>query len=204
MIPTTHHLQLPDADLLYVEHFIDQQQATQLFTHLANPHHIHWRQDTITLFGKPVLTPRLSAWYGIQGAVYTYSGLTLHPHPFTPTLLNIKQQIEQFAPHTQFNSVLLNFYRNGADSMGWHADDEPELGKNPIIASVNLGATRRFLLRRTNNKHIKHEIALHHGSLLIMQGTTQHHWQHAIPKTAKPTNARINLTFRYILPIKNK
>ncbi|HRI27771.1 MAG TPA: alpha-ketoglutarate-dependent dioxygenase AlkB [Chitinophagales bacterium] len=204
MITPTHHLQLPDADLLYVEHFIDQQQATQLFTHLANPHHIKWRQDTITLFGKPVLTPRLSAWYGIQGAVYTYSGLTLHPHPLTPTLLNIKQQIEQFAPHTQFNSVLLNFYRNGADSMGWHADDEPELGKNPVIASVNLGATRRFLLRHTKNKHIKHEIALHHGSLLLMQGTTQHYWQHAIPKTAKPTNARINLTFRYILPIKNK
>ena len=149
------------------------------------------------MFGKPVLIPRLSAWYGNEGASYTYSGLTLQPNAWTDELLSIKQKIETISGAT-FNSVLLNFYRHGQDSMGWHADDEPELGKMPTIASLSLGAERRFLLRAKNNHHQKHEIPLNNGSLLVMSGNTQHYWQHAIPKTRLPTKPRINLTFRQI------
>ncbi|OWY20882.1 alpha-ketoglutarate-dependent dioxygenase AlkB [Sphingobacteriales bacterium UPWRP_1] len=191
-------LQLPDAELLYLHPFLPAAEAGRLFEHLLGAGHIAWRQDSIRMFGKQVLTPRLSAWYGVSGAVYTYSGLTLHPLPFTPALLSLKEIIEQTVQHAQFNSVLLNLYRNGADSMGWHADDEPELGSNPVIASVSLGAERRFLLRHKYRKELKQQIVLQHNSLLIMRGTTQHFWQHALPKTSRPAGARINLTFRHI------
>lgn len=195
----TTRLQLPDAGLLYIYPFFSRTQANDLFIHLSDPNNIAWRQDNIRMFGKQVPTPRLSAWYGIPGAIYTYSGLTLQPLPFTSTLNHIKTEIEQRLQLPPFNSVLLNLYRSGSDSMGWHADNEPELGKNPIIASLNLGAERRFLLRRNDNKNLKKEILLQHGSLLLMQGATQHFWQHSIPKTARPTNPRINLTFRKIM-----
>ena len=194
-------LSLPDAELQYYPAFFTLTEADDLFAQLVDPHQIAWRQESIRLFGKTVPTPRLSAWYGEEGTAYTYSGLTMQPLPFTPILLSVKQKIEAIAFPDQFNSVLLNLYRTGADSMGWHSDDEQELGSNPVIASVNLGATRRFLLRHTQQKHLKHEILLQHGSLLLMQGTTQHYWQHAIPKTAKPTPARINLTFRKVYRI---
>lgn len=194
-------LSLPDAELHYYPAFFTLSEADDLFAHLIDPLQIAWRQESIRLFGKSVPTPRLSAWYGEEGTAYTYSGLTMQPMPFTPILLSIKQKIEAHSSPVQFNSVLLNLYRTGSDSMGWHSDDEPKLGRNPVIASVNLGETRRFLLRHTKQKHLKHEILLQHGSLLLMQGTTQHFWQHAIPKTAKPTSARINLTFRKVYPI---
>lgn len=188
---------LPNATLLYAPQFLSSTEANLAFAYLQSDKNIAWRQDTIRMFGRLVLTPRLSAWYGNEGASYTYSGLTLQPNNWTDELLGIKQKIETISGAT-FNSVLLNFYRHGQDSMGWHADDEPELGKMPTIASLSLGAERRFLLRAKKNHHQQHEIKLTNGSLLIMSGNTQHHWQHAIPKTMRPTEPRINLTFRQI------
>jgi len=156
-----------------------------------------WRQEHLTLFGRRVLTPRLSSWHG--EAVYTYSGLTMEPAPWTPTLVKIKDRAENIST-ARFNSVLLNLYRHGRDSMSWHSDDEPELGKNPVIASISLGATRRFRLRHKQDKSRTLGLDLENGSLLLMSGTTQHHWQHAVPKTAKPVGPRINLTFRWTHP----
>lgn len=188
---------LPNAALWYAPEFLSPTEANSLFAYLQSDKNIAWRQDTIRMFGKPMLIPRLSAWYGNEDASYTYSGLTLQPNAWTDELLSIKQKIETISGAI-FNSVLLNFYRHGQDSMGWHADDEPELGKMPTIASLSLGAERRFLLRAKNNHRQQHEVKLTNGSLLIMSGNTQHYWQHAIPKTMRPTEPRINLTFRQI------
>jgi alkylated DNA repair dioxygenase AlkB len=141
--------------------------------------------------------PRLSAWYGDAGAVYTYSGLRLEPLPWTPVLLEIKQATERLSG-TRFNSVLLNLYRDGQDSMGWHSDDEPELGPEPVIASVSLGALRRFVFQHKKRRW-RIALDLEPGSVLLMAGATQHHWRHALPKTRRPVAPRINLTFRTIL-----
>jgi alkylated DNA repair dioxygenase AlkB len=159
---------------------------------------INWRLDAIKMFGKMVLQPRFTAWYGDENKSYKYSGLTMQPEAWNEGLLFLKNKIEKVA-NTEFNSVLLNWYRDGGDHMGWHQDNEPELGKNPIIASVNLGATRRFLIRNKANPSEKIEIPLHHGTFLLMQGEMQHYWQHSIPKAAKVKTSRLNLTFRKIL-----
>lgn len=156
-----------------------------------------WRQEQLTLFGRKVLTPRLSSWHG--DAAYTYSRTTMIPAPWTPTLMEIKDRVEQISD-ARFNSVLLNLYRDGRDSMSWHSDDEPELGNNPVIASLSLGASRRFRLRHKKDKSRTIGIDLNDGALLLMAGSTQHHWQHAVPKTAKPVGPRINLTFRWTNP----
>ncbi|WP_448570666.1 alpha-ketoglutarate-dependent dioxygenase AlkB family protein [Trichothermofontia sp.] len=156
-----------------------------------------WRQESITLFGKRYQQPRLIAWYGDTGKTYRYSGLLLHPLPWTETLISLKTQVEALAA-APFNSVLLNYYRDGQDSMGWHSDDEPELGVNPVIASLSLGASRRFCLRHRSRSDAKVKLWLSHGSLLIMAGATQHYWQHAVPKTAKAIGPRLNLTFRWV------
>ncbi len=159
-----------------------------------------WEQHVITLFGKKVACPRLSAWHGDPEARYTYSQLTLEPRPWTPTLCAIRQALEECAQQ-RFNSALGNWYRHGQDSMGWHSDDEPELGPEPVIASLSLGATRRFQLRhRFHKDEPRLEFALSHGSLLIMRGATQQHWQHQVPKTKRPVGERLNLTFRLIFP----
>lgn len=158
---------------------------------------ILWSQESMRMFGKMVLFPRLTAWYGDPGKRYSYSGLTFEPHFWTQELLAIKQKIEPIC-QTTFNSVLLNLYRDGKDSMAWHADDEKELGLNPIIASVNFGATRTFQMRHVQTRE-KISLELSHGSLLIMQGEMQHYWQHQVPKTAKKVGERINLTFRVIM-----
>ncbi|QGZ40503.1 alkylated DNA repair dioxygenase AlkB [Pseudoduganella flava] len=153
-----------------------------------------WRQESIILYGKPVLQPRLSAWYG--EAVYTYSGRTFQPLPFTPLQLAIKQAVEA-ATGRRFNSVLLNCYRDERDSMGFHSDDERELGREPAIASVTFGATRTFILKhKTLPKTLK--LDLTDGSLLLMAGTLQQHWRHGINKETKPRGVRVNLTFRLI------
>jgi len=157
-----------------------------------------WRQEHLTLFGRKVLTPRLSSWHG--DVAYTYSGLTMEPAPWTQTLTQIRTRAKQISK-AKFNSVLLNLYRDGKDSMSWHSDDEVELGKNPVIASLSLGATRRFRLRHRQDKTRTIGLDLKNGSLLVMAGSTQHHWQHAVPKTAKPIGPRINLTFRWTNPI---
>lgn len=190
-------LPLPDGDVMFYPNFFAQEESDQLFSDLYN--NIHWRQDSITFYGKTIPLPRLTAWYGDSGKSYTYSGIEMNPEPWNPTLVKIKSKIESLAG-VRFNSVLINLYRSGKDSVAWHSDDEPELGKNPVIGSVSFGDTRRFMLRRKDKKDgRKVEVELTHGSVLIMKGTTQHFWQHQIPKTSKPVKPRINLTFRVII-----
>lgn len=190
-------LPLPDGDVVLYPNVFDQEESDHLFSELYN--NIHWRQDNITFYGKTIPLPRLTAWYGDSGKSYTYSGIEMNPEPWNPTLVKIKSNIESLAG-VRFNSVLINLYRCGKDSVAWHSDDEPELGKNPVIGSVSFGDTRRFMLRRKDKKDgRKVEVELTHGSVLIMKGTTQHFWQHQIPKTSKPVKPRINLTFRVII-----
>ncbi len=160
---------------------------------------IAWRQESIKMFGKTHPTPRLSAWHGDKGCQYTYSGLICYPEPWTPALLSIKVRIIEAMGNANFNSVLLNLYRNGQDKMGWHSDDEKELGRNPLIASVSFGATRRFDFKHKTMPEQKFSIELPSGSLLVMQGDLQHHWLHQLPAQKKITNPRINLTFRNII-----
>jgi alkylated DNA repair dioxygenase AlkB len=154
-----------------------------------------WRADTIVVYGKRYLQPRLTAWYG--EASYTYSGLTLDPLPLTPLLEQLRRTVEDVTGH-RYNSVLLNHYRDGRDSMGMHSDDESELGPDPVIASLSFGASRSFLMRHKTRK-LGQKIELTDGSLLLMRGSTQHNWLHGINKTVKSTESRVNLTFRYIV-----
>jgi alkylated DNA repair dioxygenase AlkB len=157
-----------------------------------------WRQENIFVWGKNHPQPRLVAWYGDRGAEYTYSGITLTPIPWTDLLLNIKRRVEA-AAGSGFNSVLLNYYRDNRDSMGFHSDDEPELGERPVIASLSLGEERTFILKHKVNKLLKPiRIRLASGSLLLMKGETQRHWKHSISKEPRPCGPRINLTFRRI------
>lgn len=186
---------LPNAEIAYYPSFFQEQEAYVLFSELVSG--IAWRQDKMKLYGKEVNLPRQTAWYGDPGQNYTFSGITMNPDPWTPALMRIKQKIEPVA-NVIFNSVLLNHYRNGNDSISWHTDAEPELGKNPIIASVSFGGSRRFMLRHVQDKEMKVEVLLANGSLLIMAGETQHFWQHQIPKTKAQVEPRINLTFRQI------
>lgn len=185
---------LTDANIVLYDDFFDQHSSECLFQELLE--NIDWQQDTIRLFGKSFLVPRLSAWYGDPGTRYTYSGLTLEPLPWLVPLTTIRTQLDDVLG-INFNSVLLNLYRDGNDGMGWHSDDEPELGPNPVIASLSLGAVRNFKLRH-KTKTDKLSLDLKSGSLLLMQGTTQTYWQHSVAKTKKPVEPRINLTFRVI------
>jgi len=153
-----------------------------------------WRADTVVVYGKRYLQPRLSAWYG--EASYTYSGLTLQPLPLTPLLEQLRAAVEQ-ATDRRYNSVLLNYYRDGADSMGMHSDDEPELGPQPVIASLSYGATRTFILRHKRSKRTV-KLDLTDGSLLLMAGALQANWLHGINKTARLVGPRLNLTFRFV------
>lgn len=157
---------------------------------------IEWKQESMNMYGKQVNFPRLTAWYGDNDKPYSFSGITLEPKSWSKELIAIKEKIEPISK-VVFNSVLLNLYRSGNDSISWHTDAEKELGINPVIASVNFGATRKFQLRHIHTKE-KLEIELTHGSLLIMQGKLQHYWQHQVPKTSKVVDERINLTFRVI------
>lgn len=188
-------LTMPDAEVLFDPDCFTLAESNDLLADLTA--NIAWKQENIEFFGKPVAMPRLTAWYGDEGKSYTYSGLTSHPLPWTPALLTIKSRIET-AAETVFNSVLLNLYRDGRDSMGWHSDDEPELGTNPVIASVTFGAARQFQFKHKTNPDLRTAVELTHGSLLIMRGTTQHYWKHQVPKTKQPLTTRINLTFRVI------
>ena len=157
---------------------------------------IEWEQHRIKIFGKWVDCP--SAWYGDPGAVYRYSNLSLNPKAWTPTLLEVRNQLAETVER-QFNSVLLNLYRNGNDSMGWHSDDEWEMGLNPVIASISLGGSRMMKFRHRSDSEVSNfALELSTGSLLIMAGTTQKFWQHEIPKTKKAVCERLNLTFRFI------
>jgi alkylated DNA repair dioxygenase AlkB len=154
-----------------------------------------WRSEVITLWGKQYLQPRLTAWHGEKA--YSYSGLTLAPLPFSPLQLLLKEAIE-VASGRRFNSVLLNYYRDGRDSMGMHSDDEPELGPEPAIASLSFGAPRAFVLQHKRSKQ-RLKLALTDGSLLLMAGKLQENWSHGINKTAAQVGPRVNLTFRFIV-----
>lgn len=163
---------------------------------------LDWEQREIRLFGRPVMQPRLIAWYGDSQAEYRYSGLTLDPSPWQPLLKRLKSRIEEFCGE-RFNSVLANAYRNGNDSMGWHSDNEVELGDCPLIASLSLGASRRFLVRPSGRVPVERRqssgVDLENGSLLVMKGCCQQNYQHALPKTRREVGLRINLTYRLVL-----
>ncbi|MDN5214786.1 alpha-ketoglutarate-dependent dioxygenase AlkB [Fulvivirgaceae bacterium BMA12] len=190
------YLELPEAELVYYDRFFDDKESKRLMRGLID--HIHWKHEEIIIFGRRVLQPRLTAFYGDAHKSYSYSNITLKPHPWNEDLNFIRQRIENVSGY-QFTSVLLNYYRDGQDSMGWHSDNEKELGTNPVIASVSFGESRKFMLKHKREKHLKSSIILNNGSFLLMKGPTQHHWNHQIPKTKNPMGARVNLTFRKIL-----
>ena len=186
---------VPDAEIIYYPGFFERGKADELFARLRSE--TLWQQDSIRIFGKTCLQPRLTALYGNEGKAYAYSGINMQPHPWTPLMTYLKEQVEAVCHH-HFTTVLVNQYRDGRDSMGWHSDNENALGCNPVIASLSFGAERRFDLKHNTDVSQKHSITLGHGSLLIMRGTTQHFWKHQLPKTTKIMSPRINLTFRTI------
>lgn len=188
---------LVDADVSLIHSFLSEPAADALYDQLLRE--TPWRQDRITLYGREMDIPRLQAWYGDQGCGYRYSGIVLEPLPWTASLSEIRRQVESVCKH-RFNSVLINYYRSGLDSNGWHSDNEPELGFRPVIASLSLGAVRRFRLRhKHDNAQPIMSLDLSSGSLLVMAGDTQKYWQHCVTKTRRPVAGRINLTFRYIV-----
>lgn len=187
------HFNLPNAELIYIPDFFSRQEADLYFKILESE--TDWQHDDITIFGKTYKQPRLTALFGETNQPYGYSNIVMHPKPFTKTLFSIKNKIEEINNY-KFNTLLINLYRNGNDSNGWHADNEKELGENPIIASVSFGEERPFHFKHRNLKEERHKLILEHGSLLIMKGEMQHHWLHQIAKTKKTVKPRINLTFR--------
>jgi len=189
-------LPLKDANVLYLEQFYNSETSNFLFNTLRKE--IQWQQDNIKLFGKTYKQPRLTALYAENEKPYSYSNITMYPKPFFKELEQIKSDIEEKIAH-KFTTCLANLYRTGNDSNGWHSDNEKELGHNPIIASLSLGATRSFQLKHKTDSSQRFNIELPSGSLLIMKGTTQEFWKHQIPKTKKHVGERINLTFRTIL-----
>jgi alkylated DNA repair dioxygenase AlkB len=184
-----------DGELVYIPGFLPESVACDLFARLSVE--LNWQDEVATLFGRQVPLPRRVCWYGDEGAIYRYSGLTHYPQPWTERLAKLKASIEQVSGR-RFNSVLANLYRDGQDSMGWHSDQEKVLGENPFIASLSLGAARLFRLRHNRSGETVN-ITLANGSLLLMGGSLQHHWRHCVPKTRTVISARINLTFRLIL-----
>lgn len=187
-------LPLPDADLLYFEKvdFVEPALLEQLFKETQ------WESEEITVFGKTYLQPRLVAWYGDEGASYTYSGIRHEPWPWSRRLQFLREQIQQLAGAT-FNSVLLNYYRDQHDSMGLHADDEPELGEEPVIVSLSLGEERTLYFKHKSRRDVKNfNLPLSSGSVLIMRGATQRHWKHGLRKLSRPCGPRLNLTFRLV------
>ena len=188
-------LLLNDAKIRYYESFFTPKEAATIFDQLLEE--TLWQQDPITVFGKTYPQPRLTALYAINNRPYSYSGIRMTPNIMTPLLQKIKNKIATIS-ETEFTTVLLNLYRDGKDSNGWHADNEKELGKNPIIASLSFGENRFFHLKHRRNKKDRLKLLLKSGSLLLMEGSTQEHWLHQIAKTARPVGPRINLTFRKI------
>jgi alkylated DNA repair dioxygenase AlkB len=190
-------LTLPGADLAFDPHWLAAREGDVLFAALHAG--VPWEVHRIRLFGREVDSPRLSCWIGDPEAVYVYSGARFAPHPWPPVLRPLRERMAD-ALGVDFNSVLANLYRDGRDAMGWHSDDEPELGLAPMIASLSLGATRRFALKPRDGGTHRLALALPHGSLLVMRGDTQRRYRHALPRTARPVGPRINLTFRRIAP----
>lgn len=188
-------LPLPDADVRLWRGAIAHDESDAWFEELCRG--IDWRTEEVRIFGRPHTVPRLVAWHGDPNASYSYSGTMHDPQPWTPLLTQIRRRVELVTAHA-YNSVLLNRYRNGSDGMGWHADDEPELGREPAIASLSLGATRRFRLRHRRRRGVGLDLELGHGDLLLMAGVTQHAYLHAVPKTKRLVGERLNLTWRRV------
>lgn len=189
-------LPLPDAIFEYYPTFFSKEEADILFEKLLN--NTPWQQDEITVFGRKMLQPRLTCLFGNEGKPYSYSGLTMQPNRWNSTIMHIKNQVESVC-NENFTTVLANLYRNEKDSNSWHADNEKELGRNPIIASVSFGEERKFQLKHISDANIKLSLNLNHGSLLLMKESSQILYKHQIPKASKPKKNRINLTFRTIL-----
>lgn len=189
-------LDLPGGDCRLLEGVIAREDGARLMRGLLAQ--ADWVQPEVGMFGRRFRSPRLAAWYGDPGAVYRYSGMVNRPLPWLEELAELKTCLEDRFD-TRLNSVLLNLYRNGNDAMGWHSDDEPELGLEPCIVSVSLGGTRRFRLRHRFDPAVKPVfIDLSHGSVMVMGGSTQNNWKHALPRTRRPVEPRINLTYRYV------
>lgn len=186
---------LPDASIYYFPNFLRKEVADKYFEIFLKE--LKWEQRNIKIFGKTIPQPRLTALYAINDIPYTYSNLTLIPKKFTAEISELCEKLK-IETGEQFTHCLANLYRDGKDSMGWHSDDEKELGKNPVIASVSLGGVRSFHMKH-KNKDGRFKLDLEHGSLLMMAGTTQHFYKHQLPKTQLPISQRINLTFRRIL-----
>jgi alkylated DNA repair dioxygenase AlkB len=187
---------MPDAEVYYLRHLPLAETAHAVMRQLIDE--VPWRAEKIVVWRKAFPQPRLIAWYGDVGTNYTYSGITLCPLPWTQALLDIKSRVQAVAL-TDFNSVLLNYYRDHRDSMGLHSDDEPELGARPILASLSLGEERTFILKHKRDKALRPvRLKLASGSFLLMKGETQRYWKHGIEKEARPC-PRVNLTFRRIL-----
>lgn len=196
LTPPSQNLLSQDGSLVYFPNFYTVDEQAEIFESLKTE--VNWRNDKITMFGKEHLQPRLTAWYGDPGKVYIYSNITMQPEPWMRSLLNIKNKIETEHRYS-FNSLLLNYYRTGADHVSWHADNEKELGPSPVIASLSLGADRRFQLRHRYDKSLPIvTIEVEPGSLIIMSEEIQDFWLHRIAKTSRPVSPRINLTFRTI------
>lgn len=187
---------LLDGEVLFMKNFLKQNDALNYFKKLSSS--INWKQEGIKYYGKIYPVPRKTAWYGYEGFDYSYSGINCNPEPWTNELLELKKEIEKFLPEEDFNSVLLNMYRDGNDKVSWHSDDEKELGINPTIASLSIGETRRFDLKHKDYPDLQYKFELTPGSLIIMRGALQHNWLHQIPVQKKVTQPRINLTFRTI------
>lgn len=189
-------LLLLDSEVLFYPEFLADPEAVRCYNilHRDTP----WRQDQLNFGGKSIPIPRLQAWYGEKNSRYGYSGLALNPLPWTPLLAALKDRIETISD-TTFNSVLVNYYRDGRDSVSWHSDDEKELGNDPVIASLSLGTSRRFELKHRHKKGQKYTCELTNGSLLVMGAGIQSNWQHQVPKQPAVCEGRINLTFRAVL-----
>jgi len=183
-----------DGELCFYQNFLTTVEANNLLNVFLND--LDWAEESINMFGKSILVPRLVCWYGHKKAIYRYSGVKHTPLPWTKSLSELKGKVEAVTQQT-FNSVLGNLYRNESDSMGWHSDNEKELGNEPFIASLSLGEERIFKIKHKSTKQ-QLNISLPSGSLVTMSGSFQHYWQHSIPKSTAPKKPRINLTFRYV------
>ncbi|WP_372015993.1 alpha-ketoglutarate-dependent dioxygenase AlkB family protein [Pseudoxanthomonas sp. 10H] len=188
---------LPDAQVRLARGWLAPAAAAALMQALLRE--VPWEVHRIRMFGRELASPRLSCWIGDPDASYRYSGSVFQPRPWPPALAALRDRLRDEL-ELESNSVLANRYRGGSDAMGWHSDDEPELGPAPVIASVSLGATRRFLLRHRRDPARRLALDLEPGSLLLMSGPTQAHWKHALPRTSRPVDERINLTYRRIRP----
>ena len=195
VIPLIQTFPIPDGQLNFEPQWLPRAEADQLLAAVMDT--VRWETHRIRMFGREVDSPRLSCWIGDPGASYVYSRTRFEPRPWPPALQALRPRIDAVAG-VVMNSVLANLYRDGKDAMGWHSDDEPELGPRPVIASLSLGGTRRFAFKHRRDPAKKFALDLPHGSLLLMSGDTQANWQHALPRTARPVAPRLNLTFRRI------